>query len=601
MAFNNNANYLSQGVVNLNQIRDDSRRELLDLLDKCPGTKALVWDSVLIEQISLIAEYSLLKEYDVGPMFPLRSSRLPKSNVQHIIFIVRPVLSLMDSVAINIKKEEEGGKMSRKEYHILFVPWKSFLCTQKLEELGVYGCLTNVEEYKLDVIAIESDVLSMENHSSFYDTVVDEDSTSSYLAAKAIVSIQKQYGVIPLISGKGESAKYVNELAQKMWSEEGEQPEEEPSQIDRMLVFDRQVDLITPLVTQLTYEGLIDEAFGISNTSAHFPPEKFANQSKSEDIPTEKKKISLTSKEVLYGDLRNCNFNAVGQVLKRQAKVIAEKYEEKNNLQTVGEMKQFVSQMPQLQQVKQSLATHTNIAELVKEFTESEDFLETLSTEQDFLNCISTDKVNPFIEECIYRKKPLTKVLRLLCLQCLTNNGFKPRVLDYYKHEIVQTYGYKHLITLHKLEKCGFLRLSGGNWNYNTIRKSLRLIVEDINEKEPQDIAYVHSGYAPLSVRLVQIMSNPGWRSIEEVLRMLPGPTISNQQQAKPRKKWQGSMTSDGSSSSIVTLVFFVGGVTYAELSALRYLSSRQEGFEYIAATTSMINGNLVMESLIEQ
>ena len=51
-----------------------------------------------------------------------------------------------------------------------------------------------------------------------------------------------------------------------MWLEEGEQPEEEPSQIDRMLIFDRKVDLITPLVTQLTYEGLIDEAFGISNS-----------------------------------------------------------------------------------------------------------------------------------------------------------------------------------------------------------------------------------------------------------------------------------------------------------------------------------------------
>ena len=39
MAFSNNANYLSQGVVNLSQIREDSRRELLDLLGKCPGTK----------------------------------------------------------------------------------------------------------------------------------------------------------------------------------------------------------------------------------------------------------------------------------------------------------------------------------------------------------------------------------------------------------------------------------------------------------------------------------------------------------------------------------------------------------------------------------
>ena len=38
-------------------------------------------------------------------------------------------------------------------------------------------------------------------------------------------------------------------------------------------------------------------------------------------------------------------------------------------------------------------------------------------------------------------------------------------------------------MTFHRLEKCGLLRASGGVWNYNTIRKSMKLVVEDINEK----------------------------------------------------------------------------------------------------------------------
>jgi len=98
----------------------------------------LVWDSELTEQFSLVAEYSLLKEYEVDRMFPLRSSRLPSSNVQHIIFITRPVVSLMDQVAINIKKEEEGDGFGRKEYHIFFVPWKSFLCIEKLKVWNMF-------------------------------------------------------------------------------------------------------------------------------------------------------------------------------------------------------------------------------------------------------------------------------------------------------------------------------------------------------------------------------------------------------------------------------------------------------------------------------
>jgi hypothetical protein len=58
---------------------------------------------------------------------------------------------------------------------------------------------------------------------------------------------------------------------------------------------------------------------------------------------------------------------------------------------------------------------------------------------------------------------------------------------------------------------------SGGNdsnvwsgcscWSENELHlfaKALRLIVDEVNEHDPNDIAYVYSGYAPLSVRLVQ-------------------------------------------------------------------------------------------------
>ena len=36
--------------------------------------------------------------------------------------------------------------------------------------------------------------------------------------------------------------------------------------IDQILLLDRNIDLLSPLATQLTYEGLIDELFGISNS-----------------------------------------------------------------------------------------------------------------------------------------------------------------------------------------------------------------------------------------------------------------------------------------------------------------------------------------------
>ena len=56
----------------------------------------------------------------------------------------------------------------------------------------------------------------------------------------------------------------------------------------------------------------------------------------------------------------------------------------------------------------------------------------------EFVHGIDTDKVNVYIEDCTAKQEPLIKVLRLLCIQSCCNNGFKPKVLDYYKREIIQ-------------------------------------------------------------------------------------------------------------------------------------------------------------------
>ena len=39
-----------------------------------------------------------------------------------------------------------------------------------------------------------------------------------------------------------------------------------------MIIFDRASDFLTPLLKQLTYEGLIDETYGISGGIARIPP-----------------------------------------------------------------------------------------------------------------------------------------------------------------------------------------------------------------------------------------------------------------------------------------------------------------------------------------
>ena len=170
---------------------------------------------------------------------------------------------------------------------------------------------------------------------------------------------------------------------------------------------------------------------------------------------------------------------------------------------------------------------------------------------------------------------------------------------------ILQVYGHSHLLSLINLEKAGLLTFQGStgssshSTNYAVLRRRLNLTQDDVNEQNPTDITYVHSVYAPLSIRLIQHCTSPGWQSIRDVLDLLPGPSFEEIQKIHPSNlrsdeafgSNQGS--GGGGNSNKKTLVLFIGGCTFAEISALRFLSQQEESStEYLIATTSVVNGN---------
>jgi hypothetical protein len=95
-----------------------------------------------------------------------------------------------------------------------------------------------------------------------------------------------------------------------------------------------------------------------------------------------------------------------------------------------------------------------------------------------------------------------------------------------------------------------------------------------------------------------------GWKGWEEAVRLLPGAVLEESQRVdrglQPRSSTQTKKT---------TLVVFLGGCTYTEITALRYLSKQYEGKsiifyiigrEFLILTTNLINGANIVESLVE-
>lgn len=108
----------------------------------------------------------------------------------------------------------------------------------------------------------------MELGGAFKEFYLENDPTCLYQVAQAIQSLQRLYGKIPKVTGRGPAANKVWELMQRLNREEEDVKTDavQPPLIEHLLLLDRSVDLLSPLVTQLTYEGLIDEIFSINNS-----------------------------------------------------------------------------------------------------------------------------------------------------------------------------------------------------------------------------------------------------------------------------------------------------------------------------------------------
>ncbi len=239
---------------------------------------------------------------------------------------------------------------------------------------------------------------------------------------------------------------------------------------------------------------------------------------------------------------------------------------------------------------------HTDIAAEILKTAKDPKFLELLDCEQSFAIGSDADKSNEYIEDCINRKEPLMKVLRLCCLHSVSCNGLKPKLLEFYRfvwrcvlpflrinlfiwgrrREILQTYGFEHVLTLDNLERAGLLKSHDSKGSYAAARKAFNLVVEE--SQVTKDIAYTYSGYAPLSVRLVQALGRIGGVT-DDALRTVPGPQFELRQELPQglKVKAPGSGSEDQLRRP-VTLVFFLGGCTFAEISALRFLSEHEGG-----------------------
>ena len=118
---------------------------------------------------------------------------------------------------------------------------------------------------------------------------------------------------------------------------------EKTSQIGTLFLIDRAVDFITPLLSQLTYEGLIDEVYKIKSSYLDVDAELFSdfssdsvnNNSASSNNAKKKRKVILNSNDEIYSQFRDSNFAAVGNLIHQKAVQLSQAYQVRNNFEKI--------------------------------------------------------------------------------------------------------------------------------------------------------------------------------------------------------------------------------------------------------------------------
>uniref|UniRef100_UPI0037E727F1 vacuolar protein sorting-associated protein 33B n=1 Tax=Semicossyphus pulcher TaxID=241346 RepID=UPI0037E727F1 len=592
-----------------------ARDQLIYLLEQLPGKKDLFIEADLMSPLDRIANVSTLKQHEVDKLYKVEYKPVISTSDQ-LCFLIRPRIQTVKWICDVANADKAAGKSRR--YKIIFTPQKFYACEAMLEEQGIIGDVTT-DEWSFYLLPLDEDIISLELPEFFRDNILAGDQRWVRTAGSALHLLHSLYGPFSKVYGIGRCSK----MAYESWREQVEEGEQKArhAEIGKVFLIDRDVDFVTPLCSQVVYEGLVDDIFRIKCGCVEFGP----------DVTSSDKsiKVMLNSQDKVFNEIRNEHFSNVFGFLSQKARNLQTAYDKRRGMD-IKQMKTFVSEeLKGLKQEHRLLSLHIGASESIMKKKTKQDFQELLKTEHSLLEGFEIRECISFIEEHINRQVSMIESLRLLCLLSITENGLLPKDYRSLKAQYLQSYGVDHLLTFANLRQLGLLveQLPGETLtvmeskvgklvndktagkltdafsslakksNFRALSRRLNLVPksdEEYDLRVPRDMAYIFSGaYVPLSCKLIeQVLERDGWTGLDEVTRLLNGHefavTGSN-----------GADSSTKNDAQRIILVMFLGGCTFSEISALRFLG-REKGYKFMVVTTAITNSSRLLEALFE-
>jgi hypothetical protein len=563
--------------IDLSIFKDQTRQSLLNILDTLPDVeKTLILEKALISKLQYLTALGPLKERKVRKESVILKSTSFESDCPILIYIITPEIENMKIIEKHIENNaKEFGSKDTKEiqdkeslnkYHLIFIPKISGECYSFINN-SKYKSYFNIHILNIDIYQLDYDLLSLENKESFRDIYIDKNLNSLSSLSRAIIKYETVFGRIKYKYSKGFFAKKLIEILNREEETSSNNLNNENETL-ACFIFDRNVDMITPLCTNYVYEGILDDYIGIDFNNIYVSTKILEKESKVDHL-----RIDLSENDKFYSSVKDFNFKKIKNFFAtRLAELNTENLEKEKKAE------------------KSSLTNHINISDYVSRNQKHPIYKFYQNFEKSLLKAELPNKLHDFIEDEMGKKANEYNLLKIICLESIIHSGIKNKIYEQIRKDFLNTYGFKELFLWHNLEKMEILKPQDSNNFYSDANKKLQLIFDNVDINEQNDISYTYNGYAPMIVRLVEkALSQGGWSSIRDILRKIPGETNFPSD--------ENDMYSTSVDKQFILLVF-VGGITYGELAAIRLLNKKKRNKKFIVLTTGMINTKKIFDLL---
>ena len=328
---------------------------------------------------------------------------------------------------------------------------------------------------------------------------------------------------------------------------------------NQLILIDRTIDLVTPLLTQSNYEGMIAENLGINCGIV-----TLINSSKKES-----NYCLIETEDPLINELRLLNFIEFDSTIKSMFINVQERLKKREiNTFDLNSITNSAKEDQTFVLKYKTLNSHLEIQEQLSNSIRHNRWRKQLiSMEAQIVSGQKSPK--DLIHEMVLAGANFQDVIKLLCLNYVVNG--KSEDYEKYVQVIYSNYGFQQLPFLMRLQNIGL-------YNPNPINKTLfkelldpfKLISDDWVEKN-DEAASLYLGYVPLTVRIIEKICK-GESQI--VLNSLQKNNIKIDQIGK------FNISNDSN-----VFICFVGGCTHSEINLLRRISKKLKVNFYILTT----------------